>query len=122
MKEDSKERITITIDRIVLARVDGVADARGDSRSAVIERIVSNGIGSEERFLAMMEVPATRLIIEKIVGSPAIAGAIAQLVGESLSKEELKALNEEARKQAERGIDRRKAKRVTREGLLREGA
>lgn len=39
-----KERITITMDPVLLERIDAVAESRGDSRSAVIERVLEGEI------------------------------------------------------------------------------
>lgn len=120
MSEELKDRITITIDAELLRRVDAVADARAESRSAIIERIVKNEIVSEERFLKVLEVPVTRLIVEKIMGSPTIAGVIAEMVGNSMTQEERKALSDFVLKQGQRGRERQEAKRGAR-GVVPEG-
>ena len=43
-----KSRITITIDAELLARIETVCDARGEPRSAFIERVLSHRIEGEE--------------------------------------------------------------------------
>jgi hypothetical protein len=109
-----KERITVTLDPALLERLDVIAEARGDSRSAVIERCVRYGLAEEERFLKVMENPVTRAVFEVLAESPMLMSSIATVVGDELSPGELEKIAESVKKQGKRGRERSAAKRAGR--------
>ena len=109
---ENKERVTVTIDPGLLARIDGVCAARGESRSAAIERMLSNEIGSEEGFAKALENPVGGVVIRALMETPGFMTSFAALVGEHLPEERLEELRTVARDQVERGKERRAMKKA----------
>lgn len=107
MQDDPRERVTVTLDASLLRRIDRVAEARGEARSAVVERMVANEIGEEERFMRLMENPATRLIFQTLMSNPRIVESIAVLVGDKLDPEDAERMAKVIREQTKRGRERR---------------
>ncbi len=121
MKE-AKERITVTVDADLLRRLDAVAAARGDSRSAVLERLLGNAIGEDEVFLKAMENPITRAVAQAVTSSPALIESIARLVGEQMSTGDAEEIREVMAEQAKRGAGRRGSRSKKSGRLAGEGA
>ncbi len=104
-----KDRITITINREVLERIDAVCEARGQARSPVIERMLANQVREEEEFVKATEHPLERLIMESLSKSPVLIATIAKLIGEKLDPaEHAEFLKEQADRGRER-VQKRKA-------------
>ncbi len=122
MNDERKAKVTVALDREVLRRVDAVAGARGDSRSSVIERMLCNGIGDEEKFLRAMENPVTRAVTQAVTSSPWLIEKIARLVGEEVCKGDGSEIREFVAKQAKRGAVRRGSGGKWQTGAAREGA
>ena len=108
---ENKEKISISIDAELLRRLDAVCEARGQSRSAVFERIVRNEIDGEEKFLDYMEKPINRALMTVIMKTPGVLDAIATLVGEHLTPENVVEIKELAGVQVQRGSERQKSKK-----------
>lgn len=53
-------RVTVTIEQRVLAAVDAIAERDGVSRSAVVERIASEGLEVEEMMRTVGRLPCTK--------------------------------------------------------------
>ncbi|MCC6580873.1 MAG: hypothetical protein IT440_10570 [Phycisphaeraceae bacterium] len=110
-QRENKERLTVTIDRDILQRIDAVATAREEPRSRVIERICRNGIKAEEEYLSDLEKPALRFIAEAITSRPALVSALARVIGEQLTGEEMARIRETSAKQAVLARERQQRKR-----------
>lgn len=108
---EKKVRITITIDPELLGRVDGVCEARGEPRSSLIERVLSNEIKEEEEFVGDMENPVLRALLMAFKSSAALMKLSAKIAGETLTPEEVRKISEVAREQIERGKVREGGKR-----------
>lgn len=119
---EPKERITVTLEPAIVSRIDTVAEATGKSRSAVMERILKEGIAEEEKFVRDMENPLKRAILETLVGNPRVLGVIATVVGEVMNREEAEEIAEKVRNQADRGRERVRVKRAPRQQSGLEGA
>jgi len=117
MSPEPKERITVTLDGDLLARVDQVAEARDDSRSAMIERMLSNQIEFEEGFVKKMENPIVRNLAKLLTSSPALLDAIAVAAGDEFAAGRGSELRDFIIKQFERAKDRSEdAKSRTKKG------
>lgn len=101
-----KERITVTIDAGVLERVDAAAASRGESRSAVIERLVRNDIEREEDFLKNLESPVKRAILRAMTSSPRLVEMLAVIVGDQLETGDAERISRTVKEQAERARER----------------
>ncbi|MFA9480470.1 ribbon-helix-helix protein, CopG family [Phycisphaerales bacterium AB-hyl4] len=104
---EPKDKFSISMDPELVQRLDAIAEARDEARSTLIERIVRHGVADEEKFLSDMESPVNRVIAQLLTESPKITMALARLVGEQLTEEEVGKL----RVEAERGKARQKKKR-----------
>ena len=110
----TKERITITLDHDVLADIDHIAELRSESRSAVMERILRNGIEDENKFLDQLSNPIIRELTTRLAQSPQLIEAISRVVGEQVSQDDLDRYAEAGPRLKEAGRKRqseRKAKR-----------
>lgn len=85
----SRERVTLTLDPTVLSRIDQVAQARDESRSATIERILRNGVAEEERLLESIGEGVEGRIIAFLLQSPQALSVLAKAVGDELDQEQL---------------------------------
>ena len=109
---EPKDKFSISMAPELVARLDEVGAQRGEARSTVIERIIRNGIADEESFLRDMESPVYRTIMQAMVNTPKLVQAMAKLVGEHLSEEELEHLPADGTKQVELGKQRQKKKKT----------
>ena len=106
-----KKPITVTIDPEVLARVDRVAELRGESRSATIERITRNGIDDEEKFLDVMGGPVAGRVITALLGNPKLHGMLAKFVQEEMTAEQIDELAAKVPPLREAGLKHRQEKK-----------
>ena len=83
-----KERITVTLDPDLLARIDRLAELRDESRSRMMERLLDYGVEDEEKLMASLATPLLGSIVQSIVDHPKIVAALAQAIGERLTPEE----------------------------------
>lgn len=102
----NKAKIAITIDPHLLQRIDAVADLRGQSRSAVIERVIRNEIDAEEEFVEDMESPVMQTILSVILNTPGVTETIAKVVGNNMNKEQLAEMKKGLKEQVARGKER----------------
>lgn len=84
-----KERITITVDPDILTRLDALAEARGENRSAVVERMLRVRLEDEEQFVADMENPLKRAVIKALTVNPAVLDFVSSVMGEEMTAEQL---------------------------------
>lgn len=122
MAKEPKTVATVRLSPQLLERVDQVAGDRGESRSDVLERIITNGIDSEEQFITAMENPVTRTIIDQFARSPRLVSMIAKMVGEQMGEAEIERMGKESKRQAERGRERSKMKTRSKKGAATDGA
>jgi len=80
----AKEKISITIDEDILARVDRVAAQKQENRSQVLERVVANGLHEEERMLDLLGHPVIGPALEVFMKSPGFWEGVAKILGEKL--------------------------------------
>lgn len=108
---ENKKPVTISVSPDLLRRIDAVADARGENRSQMIERMLTTDIADEESFVTDMEDPIKRTVARAIVASPMLLSMIAGVVGEGLGEEDLARIRRNAPKQVARGKARATAKK-----------
>lgn len=87
-----KERITLTIDPAVLARIDTVAQARHESRSATVERILRNGVEEEQHLLETIGQGIEGRVLAYLLQSPKALQRIAQVIGAEITPDKLAAI------------------------------
>lgn len=85
----NRDRITLTLDHTLTKRIDAVAQARDESRSATIERMLRNQIEEEEKLLAQVGTGIEGRIMALMLENPKILNTMSKLVGESLTDEQL---------------------------------
>lgn len=90
-----KERITLTIDPNVLARIDSVAEARQESRSATVERILRNGVEEELHLLETIGLGIEGKVLAYLLQSPKALQRIAQVIGAEITPDKLAAIEAE---------------------------
>ncbi len=108
---ENRERLSLTISPDLVRRLDAVCDARGESRSAIVELIIASELPKHEQFVKSMENPVLRAVFQTLTSSPRLLESIGRLVGDEMSLEEAKGIKQEAIRQAERGRARRGAGR-----------
>lgn len=85
----AKDRITLTIDPMVLERIDAISEARSESRSATVERILRNGVEDEEEMLGSLGQGIEGRIIAHLLKSPRTLRKLAEVVGAELTEDKL---------------------------------
>jgi len=93
MRQDAgmadRHRTTLTLEQTLTDRIDAIAQARDESRSATIERMLRNQIEEEEKVLNQVGTGIEGRIMALMLENPKILNAMSKLVGESLSDEQL---------------------------------
>jgi len=102
-----RKPFSINLEADLIAQYDELAEVRQESRSAVIERVLRNGLEDERRFLRVMGSPVTGQLIEKILTSPKLAEMIGRVVQEEVSPEQLAEARQKAPKLREAAKKRR---------------
>lgn len=110
----NKQKIAISIDADLLEKIDQVAEARGDARSTLIERMLKDGIESEMRFVKQMESPVYRALMGALTSSPKVFEVLADLAMEKITPEQAQELQKKGHEQMKRGLERSKAKKTKR--------
>lgn len=103
---EPKARITITLDADLLRRIKVVEEERGDSVSAIINRMIRNDIAHEEQQMRDMENPVMRTVLTALTKTPGVMESIASLVGNQLTKDQAEELRQNIQQQAKRGKQR----------------
>lgn len=83
----AKKPISFTIDEDLLARLDRVAELRGESRTDIIERAIRNDLPEQEAMLESVANPLRREFVDKVLASPQLLRAIANIVNEKLPED-----------------------------------
>jgi len=84
-----KERITVTLDPDLVARIDRLAEHRDESRSKFMEFLLEIGVEEQEQFHEKMASPVIGPIVQSIMDHPKLIAGIAKVIGEQLSPEEI---------------------------------
>ncbi len=99
------------MDESILDRVDRVAELRREGRSEVLERMVRNGIESEEELLDVMGRPVVGAVVKELMKMPGFWETIGKAVGDNVPPEKWKQLAEKADLLREAGQRRRAEKK-----------
>lgn len=83
-----RDRINTTLDHSLTERIDAVAQARDESRSATIERMLRNQIAEEEKILQQVGTGVEGRIMAFLLNNPKALDAISKVIGQSLTDEE----------------------------------
>lgn len=110
----SKRPISISIETDLLDRVDRLAELRGDTRTAVIERAIRNDIAEQEEFIESLANPVVRGVHKTLTSSPTLLRIIARLVDEDMSDGDIRALMERAPRDRKAGERIKADKRANR--------
>lgn len=100
-----KDRVTITLDPDLLARIDRLADLRGWSRSRMMERQFRTAVEEDERTMDHLASPIIEPIVQSIIDHPRLMATLVRLIGDKLSPDEY-AKWVEAEPQVRRARDR----------------
>tara|TARA_R110002072_G_scaffold95141_2_gene209676 strand:+ start:4504 stop:4884 length:381 start_codon:yes stop_codon:yes gene_type:complete len=90
----TRDRITTTLDSSITKRIDVIAEFRNESRSATIERMLKNGIESEEEMLASIGVGVQGRITALLLDNPNILSGLSKALGDVLTDEQLAKIEE----------------------------
>lgn len=99
----TKERVTITIDDRLLARIDKLAKSSGTPRSALIERLMEEAVTEEE----MVQTPEVQSML-RTISSPKVIDQLDLQLGEYLDEDQKRAVSR--RLSSLRGLTRRPPK------------
>lgn len=75
---------SIRLDEDLVKRLDALAELRAESRSALIERILKNGVDDEEQFWRVLAKNPLYREVSRLLLKPHVAMALAKSVGEQL--------------------------------------
>ena len=110
----AKQIISSAIENELLERLDAVAEKRGETRSAVVERMLRNTIDEEEEFIGDMESSFWRNMMKGLIKSPLAAKALAAVAREQLTPQQYERFQKEMPKQIQLGMERQKKKVASR--------
>ncbi|MBO6740432.1 MAG: ribbon-helix-helix protein, CopG family [Phycisphaerales bacterium] len=83
-----RDRINTTLDHSLTERIDAIAEARDESRSATIERMLRNQIAEEEKMLEQLGIGIEGRIMAFLLNNPKALDVMSKIIGESLTDEE----------------------------------
>ena len=109
-----KHKFSISMDVELVKRIDAVAEARGEGRATVIERMCRNDIDEEEKFLKQFDNRGYRAVYDLLATHPRLIQRIATLVGEELSDEDREHAVEVLKKRSRAAKERKQTKRGSR--------
>ena len=107
-----KAKFSISMDQELVDRIDRIAQAREEGRATVIERMATNGIEDEERFLHLMDDPVVGAVLGRLMASPKLMRGIAAMVAEDISVEEATAIRDKSQR-IRKGSKGRRSKKGT---------
>lgn len=84
-----KERITVTLDPDLVARLDRLAEVLDQSRSRLMERLLDTAVEEEEQLMDKLASPVIGPIVQSIIDHPKLMATLAKLIGEQMSPEEV---------------------------------
>ena len=119
----AKQVTTVRLVAQLLERIDRVADARGESRSITIERMLENEVGGEELFMRAVETRIGRGLVEAVAASPSLIKALMALAGEEFTDDDIAAMKKNVKAVTRKGRQREsdKKQQKTRKDLVKEG-
>lgn len=85
-----KPIISITIRPELLSRLDDLADAQGIARSALISKLVEDGIEQEETTVKALAHPVLGPAMVRAFSQPEVIRAMAAVIGQELDPDQLK--------------------------------
>ncbi len=93
-----KDRITVTLDPDLVARIDRLAELRDHSRSKLMELLLEIAVEEEEAAMKTLGSPVVGTVVQSIMDHPKLLKTIASLIGERLTPDEVKKWQEDAPK------------------------
>lgn len=84
-----KRRITLTLDPALVKRVDRMAKATRESRSAVVEDLLRDGLEDQEMFVKAMGNPLLRESLGRAFASKDVLRQMAAVIGDDLGDDQL---------------------------------
>ncbi len=113
---EPKDRISITIDPQVLARIDEVCERSGEARSAMIERVMSYALEDLDEELKRLESPVIQAVTRALVASPELFAALSRITEGKVSREEAELNRKRLQRNLSWARERKKRKRVEENG------
>lgn len=106
----SKQVVSIRLDTALIERLDVLAENLGVTRTHVIERLVEDNIGQEERLHSLMQNPVVRESLIAALSSETVVRIVGKLTGEFETDEEVQRVTREAKGKL-RGVAKAQAER-----------
>lgn len=116
-----KERVTVTLDPDLVARLDRLAEVLDQSRSRLMERLLETAVEEEEQLMDKLASPVIGPIVQSIIDHPKLIATLAKLIGDQMTPEEVQRW-QEASPKVRAARDRLKNQRGRRTDLRAEGA
>lgn len=102
----NKVKIAITTDSDLLTQIDEIAEARGESRSALITKMLRVGVDEQRKLLKQMENPLYRAVLGAMTKSPELLQKMSELVCENMTLDEAIEKKQNIEKQLQLGKQR----------------
>lgn len=99
----ARRPISISLEPALIERVDRIAEARGETRTDVIERAILNALDGEEKFLERLENPVFREVVTRLMAQPEVLDAIGAVVSERISPTDMERMKAAAPRLKEAG-------------------
>ena len=103
MSSMPKKPVNVTIDEEVLREIDHLAELRGESRSAVVERAIRAGLEAQREGLELVGSPVVGPVLTKLLESPKLHKMLADFVSANITEEEAQDMADKARGAREAG-------------------
>ncbi|MFG0276309.1 MAG: ribbon-helix-helix domain-containing protein [Phycisphaerales bacterium] len=85
--------ISVALDPQLVDEIDSIAESLGESRSAVVERVLRNGLQDERASIAALANP----LVAKLLDHPKFMSALAAVVGEELTVSEVETVGKKSK-------------------------
>jgi metal-responsive CopG/Arc/MetJ family transcriptional regulator len=89
MMARNKTIISFSLDTELVKRIDDLADAKGMSRSRLVEAMLRDGIGDEHLMVKAAQSPVLMQALMKAFGSPEVLKQMAKVMGTKMSDTEV---------------------------------
>jgi predicted transcriptional regulator len=101
-----KDVLTVRVDQSIIARIDALAQATGETRSAIVERVLRQSLGEYESWVESFANPLVREVFAGIFENPTVLKILAPMVtGEKISPQHAKELARKVARLRQRARD-----------------
>jgi hypothetical protein len=80
----ARELLPIRLEEDLIRRIDALAARTGQTRTALVERLILVGLGEVEDIVGLLSAPVVGALLAKLVGTERGQKLLAEVIGESV--------------------------------------